>query len=65
MTYSLTGKLREPTHQNRRPENVPGRDGRQAGKPIRDGINQMVSDYQFYRQFACNYKQQYNSLEME
>ena len=43
MTYSLTGKLREPTHQNRRPENVPGRDGRQAGKPIGDGINQMVS----------------------
>jgi len=43
----------------------PGRDGRQAGKPIGDGINQMVIDYQFSRQFACNYKQQYNGLDVE
>ena len=34
-------------------------------KPIGDGINQMVIDYQFSRQFACNYKQQYNGLDVE
>src|SRR5580704_5362755 len=51
---ALTGKRREPTPKSSSRER-PSRDGREAGKPIGDGINQMVSDYQFSRQFASNY----------
>jgi len=41
-----------------------GMAGKQENRSVMES-NQMVSDYQFYRQFACNYKQQYNRLEME